>query len=522
MVVFLLLERIIRNRLIAAACALLLGFSEIFWSQSIVAEVYTLNAFFVALLLYLLLAWTDKRKPATLQWFAFLYGLSVTNHTMMLLFGPVFLIYIFWREPGLLRSIARLGQLLLLFFAGTSLYLWMMIRSLQLPLYNASLLDTFPKLFAHIGRLAYADLQVQLNASEKIGLVINFIAELGNQFFYSGLLLAIIGLVYLFWKNRSLGILTAGIFLCNSILIIYLRSLGWGIGVHYTYRFYYIPAFMIVVLWLGICLRYLLAVFVRLTDKINPPARRAIISLFYIVVFSLPISFLIFNYDINNQRDFWYTYDYSRELLESLEPNAVYYFTVDGTLQADTELFSLMYLKMVEGLRPDVRIVTSLNIFYRDVQFNYPAEFRTLGHQDRRRAILDLLVRPDQPFPVYTNFAVPASLSEKGYTSVSNGLAHRLYPSLAEAKAAVIPQALPPVRGYQKILETDEFIYNDLIAHHLFSSAAYYLAVGDQARQEELVIAAVQKSNYPFSQEFQDFKLYRSDWMNEPKTEPSN
>ena len=53
-----------RRVVAAAAGALALGFSEAFWSQAVIAEVYTLNALFVALVLLLLLLWRERRDEA--------------------------------------------------------------------------------------------------------------------------------------------------------------------------------------------------------------------------------------------------------------------------------------------------------------------------------------------------------------------------------------------------------------------------------------------------------------------------
>ena len=48
--------------------------SVVFWSQAVIAEVYTLNTFFFILLLLLGL------RGAPLPWMALLFGLSLSNH----------------------------------------------------------------------------------------------------------------------------------------------------------------------------------------------------------------------------------------------------------------------------------------------------------------------------------------------------------------------------------------------------------------------------------------------------------
>src|SRR5919109_2322646 len=63
------------GRLPAYRAAFALGLSPVFWSQSIIAEVYTLNTFFCLSLLLLAL-----RADPPLGWIAFLFGLSLANH----------------------------------------------------------------------------------------------------------------------------------------------------------------------------------------------------------------------------------------------------------------------------------------------------------------------------------------------------------------------------------------------------------------------------------------------------------
>jgi len=67
-----------------------LGFSIYFWQMSVVAEVYTLHTFFLTLELYLLFRWRKAGNSRLLVLFAFVYGLSLTNHTTGFFFAPGF------------------------------------------------------------------------------------------------------------------------------------------------------------------------------------------------------------------------------------------------------------------------------------------------------------------------------------------------------------------------------------------------------------------------------------------------
>ena len=137
---YLCLVHLTRHRAISLLAALTFAFSRTFWSQAVIAEVYALNAFFVALMLYLVLKsrvvrptmkssgygtaphqWgfnptTSHKSPihrALLRSWAtsspsgltaFVYGLSLTNHLTMALLAPGIAIYAlltgFWTKTG--------------------------------------------------------------------------------------------------------------------------------------------------------------------------------------------------------------------------------------------------------------------------------------------------------------------------------------------------------------------------------------------------------------------------------------
>src|SRR5918997_5242768 len=72
----------------AAAGALAFGLSGAFWSQAVIAEVYTFEALLVALVILFVLLWRDLRDGRYLLLCAFLVGLSLTHHLTSILLVP--------------------------------------------------------------------------------------------------------------------------------------------------------------------------------------------------------------------------------------------------------------------------------------------------------------------------------------------------------------------------------------------------------------------------------------------------
>jgi Protein of unknown function (DUF2723) len=106
---------------------LLLAASYTFWSQAIIAEVYTLHLLIVALALSALSAWSRRPTPARLALFFSLYAIGFGNHLMTILLAPAVLLFLACSAPGGARYLASprvLGLALLCAAAGALQYVW--------------------------------------------------------------------------------------------------------------------------------------------------------------------------------------------------------------------------------------------------------------------------------------------------------------------------------------------------------------------------------------------------------------
>jgi len=124
--VYLVGLRLSRHAVAAAAGALAFGLSGVFWSQAVIAEVYTLEALLVALVLLVLLVWRDRRDDRHLLLAAFFVGLSLTHHLTSVLLVPASLAFVFVTDR---RVFSRTGLLL----KGLGLSLLSLLPILYLP-----------------------------------------------------------------------------------------------------------------------------------------------------------------------------------------------------------------------------------------------------------------------------------------------------------------------------------------------------------------------------------------------------
>ena len=97
-----------RRVVAAAAGALAFGISGVFWSQAVIAEVYTLEALLVALVIFVLLVWRDRRGHRPLFLAALLVGLSLTHHLTSVLLVPATLAFVFLVDRGVFSKMELL------------------------------------------------------------------------------------------------------------------------------------------------------------------------------------------------------------------------------------------------------------------------------------------------------------------------------------------------------------------------------------------------------------------------------
>ena len=96
-----------------ASGGLLLAFSPVMWSQSVIVEVYSLNALFQMAVILLVYMWMCR--PAEVKWLwwaAFLFGLGLTNHQTLLFLMLALVVAIWMKDADLFRDFTA-GALLI-------------------------------------------------------------------------------------------------------------------------------------------------------------------------------------------------------------------------------------------------------------------------------------------------------------------------------------------------------------------------------------------------------------------------
>jgi hypothetical protein len=340
----------------SVTAALAFAFSPVFWSQAVIAEVYTLNAFFVALTIYLLSYCAKTRThssgPCLFYSLAFFYGLSLGNHLSMLLLLPVGLFLVLRGEYRRFLKYKTLITACAFFLLGLSVYLYLPLRAAQHPPINWGDPHTGSGFAWLVSARLYRQFVFALPWKYIPARVSAWSALLIQQFGWWGLFLELIGLW--FWWNED------RIF-CALLAIFVLISSIYAIGYNTTDSYIYlIPSFLVMALWLGKGVHCVLIAFRELLGRIARTARPS--STFFLLsscaFLLLPLFSLVSNYGALNLNLDQTASDYGAGVLRTLSTNAI---VITDT---DPHTFALWYFHYGEGVRADVAVLNATLLQY--------------------------------------------------------------------------------------------------------------------------------------------------------------
>jgi hypothetical protein len=326
------------ERLAAYVAAFALGFSPVFWSQSIIAEVYTLNTFFFLLLVHLGLQ--AERNPAVLPWMALVFGLSLSNHyPLMLLAAPAFAVLLWPLRAELTR---RIGLLVILLLIGLAPYAWLVRRSwIGLPISFNGELETIAEVWYFISRAGYAEVDHSVTAGwlDRVRYFTFIGSQLFVQFAVVGTVLAAVGFAAQ-WRafgRRVAAFLTIA-FVMPTFVLVLLLGFDYDVFRKHIFHVYPLPAYAVVALWAGLG-------FERLTQRyaLRPAQARAAAAALVALLCAIGAQ-------VNLRQNHEWAASYAQAVLRSLPPNAV----VFG--QGDADLLPMAYFHMVENQRPDITL----------------------------------------------------------------------------------------------------------------------------------------------------------------------
>lgn len=371
-VIWWICRMLIRGPAPAYVAAFAYGFSDIFWSQSIIAEVYTLNVFLFFLLFALCLGYInvgvsaqDKtgRLPKVLMGCAFIYGLGLSNHWPLMVLSTPALVTLLWFK----RSIVIRHFFTLFFFVGIGLlpYVWMFVRSQMDPIIGFyGPMSSWEDFWYVISREGYAvtDNDPAAGWFDKLMFGLFLGRSALTQFTLLGAGLACIGF-YKQFKQWPLSVSLALILVClgNSLVLLFLIGFKYNELYQAVFRVYPLLMYGCMAIWVALGYRTFL-------DWIRSCKPNSLSAAFTSRAFAILIIGVVFTSNIasNYRREYSWTRDYAEIVLGSLKRNSILF------LRSDFDLLPISYFHHIEGMRPDVTLYNRLGLILNSRLFYFP------------------------------------------------------------------------------------------------------------------------------------------------------
>ncbi len=320
--------------------ALLLAGGPVFWQQATIAEVYTLNAFFLSLIL-LLAIWpvTPVAAPRRFYLLAFFTGLSLAHHRTMVLLIPALAIHLFLNRPFYQLSWKRLGWGAMLGLVPLLLYLYLPLRG-HIGSLDGTYQNSWAGFWRHVGSGGYGTFIFD-NPFGHMRDAVFYWNLLQSQFYI--LIPGFVGLFYLLWHRRHRILSLTG--------VAFFTYLGFNLIYRVTdIEVFFIPNVLIWAVWSGIGAMFLLA--------IGRGMKHSVVRLLLVGLILAIFGLALFQniraaLPILSARNTWQVHDYGVDMLQQPLADSPAMVGIVG------EMTLLRYFQQTEGWRPELQTIAA-------------------------------------------------------------------------------------------------------------------------------------------------------------------
>jgi hypothetical protein len=230
--------------------ALTFGLTTTQWFYALIAEVYSLNILFVALVILFLLRWHDKRADRDFYMACLLYALSFGNHQLMIALLPSFVYLVWVTKKDVLWNPKKILVVAFFILLGFSQYLYIVLRSNN-PATPYLVLDT--RTFLGFLKNPGAGTAFHLSLSEVVSRRLPVAAGFFWSNFYLLLFLALWGIFLL--KDRQVNIFLLSYLVINTLFVLQFEIREADA--------FFSPGFLVLAIYIGFAINRLLGLALR-------------------------------------------------------------------------------------------------------------------------------------------------------------------------------------------------------------------------------------------------------------------
>lgn len=420
-----------KNVLAAVFGAVSIAANYLFFLYSITPEVFALFDLFVVLLWYMLVTWRDTKNLHFLFAAAFVYGLSLSHHHLMLFFAPAIVYFVYAHRNYIAVRLIRRTVLfaLVLFGLGFIPYVYIPIAASMDPILNWNRPVTWEGFIRLITRADYGTFvsggSIGHSLRERFIAVGAYVTFLVTDWSWVGVTLAVTGLIAWYRKLRPWFITwVIAVFFLGPAFFFYASfplANRFTLG---TYERFLLPSYLFIAMAVGSGISWVLGrvkklVMHRLTGRKTAASVLLVFLTFMIYPLSMGGITIWRFWGLPEDRT---AENLGRDILAAAKPNGIL------LLSQDTTLFTTQFVRYGLGVRGDTAVIHASRLAIPDYQIVLKKHFPRLLFPDvppQRFSAEFIKVNSTASTRVYSNIILPV---DKGWYWVPRGLLYEAVP----------------------------------------------------------------------------------------------
>ena len=384
-----------------------LAFSRVFWFQTVSAEVYTLHAFFVALLIGMLLWWDEEKSFYRLAFLVFLTGLSFGNHMQTVMLAPGVLWMVLSGDRKALLNVKRFVILTVLFVVALSVYVYLPIRTEAGAAIHWGDPNTLNRFMAHVSGKAHRETYVLNKAAWDSALRAKEALFFVWSQFGAMILFSIWGWVSARWRWRIFWLL---VIVFDFVYTVFLNTVSVKITA------FNLPTSIALSILMGVGIA---GVMKRLGHAGSiGDGTRTVMKVAWSII---PIIGLMSNFSLCNQGKNYTAYEQGSNIFMTVGTGDIV------LMSGDNYIFPVTYHRIVERTREDVRLYDRANLLFK-LPFMDPDLGRGEKHWERYRNDAEKKIIKNKGLSqvFYAMFGPYSIVMEKPYELFPFGILYRV------------------------------------------------------------------------------------------------
>lgn len=363
------------SQITAFLTVLIIGLGETFWSQSIVAEVYTLQAFIASGLFYFSLCLLDVAATKKMFFlFGLFFGLGFANHwPLHIVLSPFFILMLLpVREQILKNCKIIISSAFAIFSFFYSILIWRSQSNSEIS-FLGPINDIFD-FISFFGRSYYKPIEAQWQSalSDKLHFIFDFLMQLLWLEWKLFGLLFLIGLFLVIQQKSDKWIWLLLVFAVPLILPFQLSFEYSSLNIN-VLKVFYVPSFLFSALFMATGIQWF---FEKL--KWQRWLTGSVLFLFLALIGRQ-------HFISNDLRTDQFAEDFARILFQALpQKNNERLVLIAGT---DADVGPLSYLRYGLNVRPEIDLYTQSGVFFSRRIF-YPYEPRTSVRIEKTKSFI--------------------------------------------------------------------------------------------------------------------------------------